>query len=256
MQRVFELIEKVSQREKYDGFFDSIQEFLKEDPQCQYEAYEKAFVSLDKISWNILSEKAISHYFDHRPGQLKQGFFNQLNEAFAYQFLVWQKYQNVQIIYEDKSTKTPDIAYEINGHKFYCEVKTISISEKEIQKWQESTKYSNDEIEYYQDDKGVKVKGVNDGIEYEELSKGFLIQLWNIVCEAFHMQIKSQNENKGEGIVFIIVNFDDRALTHYERYKEQIMEVLYRHPVPEIYIKVHLTANKWIHKQENLITSS
>ncbi len=65
---------------------------------------------LDDESWHILKEKALQHYFDHRKSQKTQGFFNQLNEAFAYRYLVNKGFKNIRFIKEDKN-KRPDIEY-------------------------------------------------------------------------------------------------------------------------------------------------
>lgn len=67
-----------------------------------YQVYNNALIVLDDESWKILKEKALQHYFDHRRGQKKQSFFNQLNEAFAYRSAnsyQWQVAPYVQISY-------------------------------------------------------------------------------------------------------------------------------------------------------------
>ena len=53
-------------------------------------AYDRALSTLDDESWDILKNKALQHYLDHRNGKRKEGFFNQLNEAFAYRHLIKQ----------------------------------------------------------------------------------------------------------------------------------------------------------------------
>src|SRR5262245_21184870 len=115
MKRVFELINAVKQSYPNDCFFDGVHNSLKVSSQAraQYRAYESAFQYLDSESWKELKTKAIQHIQDHRQGQLKQGFFNQLNYAFAYQYIVRKGYQQVKILAETRRT-TPDLSYQSN----------------------------------------------------------------------------------------------------------------------------------------------
>lgn len=229
MLRMKELINKVNVRYPKDNFFRDIDYNLKSHKLIRqyYETYEQAFSFLDEESWNILSKKALEHYLDHRKGQLKQGFFNQLNEAFAHQFLFEQGYTNIKIKQENKKQKTPDIEYNDGGRIKYCEVKTIGASDDEIIRTRQSISIDNS--------------------IYESLSDGFLNQLNKILNQGYQ-QIKEQG-NDADGMLFVIINFDDFTLQHYEKYKQQILELLTNHPVPEIFIKIGLISNQTIHKQ-------
>jgi hypothetical protein len=90
MQRIRELIASTKTKYPSDEFFSSIETTWKTSRQAraQYAGYERALRVLDPESWAALKAKAVAHFSDHRKGQLKQGFFNQLNEAFAYEHLV------------------------------------------------------------------------------------------------------------------------------------------------------------------------
>ena len=87
MQRMRELVCEVQAANPSDGFFATLDETLRSSSQARaiYRAYDRALSGLDLASWHELTRKAIGHFSNHRKGQLKQGFFNQLNEAFAYQ---------------------------------------------------------------------------------------------------------------------------------------------------------------------------
>ena len=89
MRRIRELIAVVNEAHPKDRFFANIDTTLRASRQAraQYRAYGRALNCLDPQSWAELKEKAARHFLDHRKGQLKQGFFNQLNEAFAYEHL-------------------------------------------------------------------------------------------------------------------------------------------------------------------------
>ena len=226
MKRMRELIERVKVTYPDDSFFNDLDEVFELSSQAssQYQAYELAFSYLDPASWQILSQKAMEHFKDHREGQLKQGFFNQLNEAFAYQFLVQCGYENVRVLNENGNTR-PDLTYDAAGIKRYCEVKTIGLSDDEIKRYETGEAF--------------------DGTVYMELSDGFLRQLNDDLVRA-HEQITSQGSH---GLVFVIVNFDDFTLTYYEQYHKQITEFLAHHKVPEVYIKVGLLSKHEIYKK-------
>ena len=125
----------------------------------------------------------MKHYPEYREGQKKQGFFNQLNEAFAYRYLVNSKgVENIQFLKEGRS-KTPDIKFVVNNKQLYCEVKTLGISDDEIK--HRKTSSSGDPIDEY-------------------LSDGFLNKFKYAVESAWE-QINSCGTN---GLAYIHVNFD------------------------------------------------
>jgi hypothetical protein len=135
MKRVRELIEAVRLAHPKDRFFDRFVESCRENPgkRKAYRTYDDAFRVLDPISWQVLKQKAIAHFRDHRKGQLKQGFFNQLNEAFAYRHLVRQGYRNVELLRES-GHPVPDLRYNNGRTLRHCEVKTLNISDVEIER--------------------------------------------------------------------------------------------------------------------------
>lgn len=98
-----EIINLVNAKHPQDNFFALLSDDMNYSSQARalYRTYDRALSILDPASWNELSQKAINHFTDHRKGQLKQGFFNQFNEAFAYQFLIRQGYSDVAILPEN-----------------------------------------------------------------------------------------------------------------------------------------------------------
>ena len=135
MERILELIQAVREKYPNDDFFISIEQKLKDNVdhvKKYYDEYNKALMTLDDESWSILKIKAIKNSFNSRKGQRKQGFFNHLNEAFAYQYLVTIGCTNTKVLAETNVKKTPDISYEKQGEKQYCEVKSIGISDDEV----------------------------------------------------------------------------------------------------------------------------
>jgi hypothetical protein len=228
MRRMLDLVELTKKAHPHDQFFANLDETLRSSSQAraQYKAYDRALSYLDPESWKVLSEKAVVHFTDHREGQLKQGFFNQLNEAFAYQFLIRRGYKGVTVLREDGSKK-PDLTY-INGTaRHYCEVKSIGISDNELNR--------------------RAAEDVFDASIYQKLSEEFLLKFDGMLKKAY-VQISSQS---GPGLVFVVARFDDFTLSHYDKYRKQISQLLSTHEVPEVFVKIGLIGSRYIHKQRN-----
>ncbi|WP_428717141.1 hypothetical protein [Undibacterium curvum] len=218
------LLQLIKAKYPNDAYICKLDEALHVSTQARaiFRAYDKALDCLDQSSWEILSQKAIDHFFDHRSGQLKQGFYNQLNEAFAYKFLLRQGYSHVSILRENGKT-TPDLSYCCGTEIRYCEVKSIGISEEEIDR--------------------LDAGDVFNGSVYFDLSAGFMRKL-DADIKLGYKQIASKGT---EGIVFIVANLDDFTLTHYERYRMQIAEHLSKVENPEVYVMVGLLGGRKIH---------
>lgn len=225
MRRVFELIGAVVASHPEDKFFADFERTLNQTPGklAYYRAYERAFSTLDDVSWCLLKQKAIRHFRQHRPGQLKEGFFNQLNEAFAYRYLVQRGHTDVRLVVEDQVSR-PDIAYREAGQLKYCEVKTIGVSENEISRREGSE--------------------VINGSTYVALDSGFFRKL-NADIDTALSQIEAQC---ADGLVFLVARFDDFTLAYYENYRRQIAASLYGHRAPEIYLKIDLAGSRRIYK--------
>jgi len=135
MRRIDELISDVRGAFPNDPFCESVAESCPANALQgrYYRTYDDALRLLDARSWQVLSKKAKEHFLDHRDGQTKQGFFNQLNEAFAYRHLLRCGYRDVQMLSESQRP-TPDIRYTESGQMKHCEVKTLGISDEEIQR--------------------------------------------------------------------------------------------------------------------------
>jgi hypothetical protein len=224
MRRIRELIARVSAAHPGDDFFVGVRQTLKVAPDArrQFQAYERALSILDPESWAVLQAKAVAHFTDHRPGQRKQGFFNQLNDAFAYQYLVRRGYKPVRILREVGKTQ-PDIEYLDRREKCFCEVKTIGISDEVIAR-------------------RAKLQVTSSSI-YQELSGGFLKKLESAL-DAADRQIKA----RGKGLIYLLVHFDDFTFDYYDQYRKQITTCLESHIADSIYVKIGLLGRKHIRK--------
>ncbi len=198
MRRVRELVGAVRSRYPEDKFFTGFEESCRRlrSKQAAYRTYEDALRWLDDGSWRLLKQKALNHFRDHRSGQLKQGFFNQLNEAFAYRHLVRRKHRRVRLLPET-GAPMPDLEYFEGRSRRLCEVKTIGISDQEISRRQSREGFRN---------------------AYVHLGRGFIDKLWSTIS-AGRRQISAQGSH---GLVYIIVNLDDIAQDHYCAYRREL----------------------------------
>ena len=221
MTRFREFIEDVRKAHPEDQFLADFAESCRVNPAKAraYRTYDDALRVLDTHSWHILKGKAIRDYRNHRRGQLKQPFFNQLNEAFAYGYLTRQGCTHVEIL-QESNTPTPDIRYVEAGALKHCEVKSIGLSDAEIQR---------------------RESGEVHETSYERLDNGFLNKLSSAIGKA-----KAQIDSQGtDGLVYLIVRFDDMA-PDYQGYKRQLREYFRKHDIRDVYIKFGLRGSRRI----------
>lgn len=224
MRRIRELVTLIRAsypRDRFIANFDqklSIPEF-----GSDYRAYERALSFLDRESWMELQAKALRHFLDHRPGQLKQGFFNQLNDAFAYRHLVRRGYRNVRVLREDGTTQ-PDLEYFDGDEKLFCEVKTLGVSDEEIAR-------------------RLSPKRFRSSIYYE-LDEGFLRKLRNTLDVA-QRQINARGAN---GMIYLFLIFDDFTGEHYYTYRKQVHACVHMHKAKNVYVKIGLRGRRYIEK--------
>lgn len=223
VKRLRELIAEIRTRYPSDDFFADFEESCRVETEKRrhYRCYNDVLMLLDHDSWNILKQKAIEHFMEEREGQRKQGFFNQLNEAFAYRHLLRKGFRNVRFIPEG-AMQTPDISFLDGGKQSYCEVKTVGISVLEINRRTRQTAF--------------------DGAVYTNLNELFLNKLSAAVDRAWE-QIHSVGRT---GLVFILVRFDDFVLDHYRRYREQLSKFCRDKGFQHMVIKVGHQRNRRI----------
>ena len=226
MQRIRELIAAVNRRCPEDRFFQNFEQVIQESRQAraQYRSYDRALQSLDSTSWEELRKKSVCHFQDYRLGQLKQGFFNQVNDAFAYEHLARRGYSSIRILAESGKT-TPDIEYYDGSEMAGCEVKTLGISDELIQR-RESI-------------------GAFSGSTYQRLSPEFIRKFKKVISEA-HEQIISQYS---QGLVYLVAHFDDFTMSYYPTYRHQLKTALEEHDVKDIYLKAGLLRNRHVEKR-------
>ncbi len=231
MPRFSELLCELRSMFPRDWYLARVAESIAIIPQARsmFETYERAISTLNDSSWNILKQKAISHFPNNIDDRGKQAFFNQLNEAFAFRFLLSRGYDQIGFVPEDthksRRKKTPDIHFMRNNAMAYCEVKTLSISQDEIVR--------------------ARSGDVYDTCIYEQLDTPFLESKLVSALDIATQQITSHG---ADGVIYLIVNFDNFTLNYYSTYRKQIIKFLStRYPTQEVYIKVGIQSRKYIH---------
>ena len=215
MHRVLELVSATRTAHQSDTFFAGLEQSLaaRSSKRRFYAAYERAFAKLDEESWGNLKSKAVAHFHESRPHQLKGPFFDQLNDAFAYCWLLGQHFQHVKVLREQNGShqsKQPDIAYQHQGVGYFCDTKTINTSANELQ---------NRNVIAYRDSSRYAVlhptllKKYDDAINYGK------------------EQINALGKN---GLVFVIAWEDDFTGTYADKHREAVRTHLRTHAFPVV----------------------
>jgi hypothetical protein len=119
--------------------------------------------------------------------------------------------------------KSSDIEFEdARGQIMHCEVKSLGISDDEICR--------------------RSSRKVYDGMVYFILKEEFLNKLHKAIDSAW-TQIHSRGT---DGLVFILITFDDIALDHYKRHRKQLITSLRSRRQSNLFIKIGLLGNKRI----------
>lgn len=215
MKRITELVNEVRRKHPKDDFLSNFESSCEENPLKRnfYRSYERALASLDEESWLILKEKAINHFRDHRPGQLKTGFFNQLNEAFAYSYLVDYGFANVKFLREGRFQQA-DLGFVKEDRPGLCEVKSIGISDDEI-----SRRSSNEYID----------SSVNSSLSPEFLTK------LNSTIDSAKPQIAAYPDTS---FVYVVIEFDDFTRDFLADYRAQLETFVSTYPTRNLILQV------------------
>jgi hypothetical protein len=220
MRRVGELVAAVRSVYPHDPFFARFAESCRNNPQKAkiYCTYEDALRWLDPDSWATLKGKAVAHFRDHRPGQLKQGFFNQLNEAFAYRHLARRGYGGVRMLPET-GRQVPDLEYFEGRQRLSCEVKTVGRSDEEVFRRGSREAFAN---------------------VYLHLSDGFFRKLRSTIAVA-RSQIQSRST---KGMAYLVMIPDDMVLDNYDSYRRAVAAFARAEDVVDVYIKFDVRFNR------------
>lgn len=153
---------------------------------------------LDQNAWEHLKAEAIPYLTKRNPSRGWEQFFNILNQAKAYNYLVRQNCDGVHFVPKAARKQTPDLEARRNGVSVLCEVKTINISKDE----------ANDRA-------SRKAKLVR-----YTLSEG-IFKKFKSNMELATGQMRAYDETASH-MLYCIVNFDDSLHEYSDDYRKQL----------------------------------
>ncbi|MEW8646559.1 MAG: hypothetical protein AB2563_10700 [Candidatus Thiodiazotropha endolucinida] len=205
MTRMEEILQLLIDEYQDDWWLNDLKIVIENDEDFlldQLNIYSEALKILDIESWVVIRDKVVIAFKQNTKRRGKQAFFNLLNEVLAYEHLIEANYQDVSLLSENGNKKTPDLKFFKNKTECYCEVKTIGVSEEEL-------------------DRTENMESFNDSI-YSKLGNGFFNKLSSTIEHAIDQLYPDTPHN----IIYIIIKFDDFFNSYYETYKHQISEYL------------------------------
>jgi hypothetical protein len=171
---------------------------------------EAELQGLDVSAWAAIKAKLTPLPKKHKMRVL-QPLYDTLNEAKGYNYLARIGRANVHFIPESaiKGQKTPDLGADAQGRKVLCDVKTINISEKEIDRRRSG---------------GV-------GINTDQLDSGFLGKLKSNLEHAKAQMLAYDPDGTVRKIAYVVVNYDDGLHEYADRYWPQITKFVTDNPI-------------------------
>lgn len=138
--------------------------------------------------------------------------------------MICRGFDDVRFLEEVENRSNPDLTFLVKSHLYCCEVKTLGIS--------------NDEINRRKDNFSVL-----DDTDYERLSEEFLSNKFSNAISEAKQQI---NRFGTKGLIYIIINFDDFTLDHYQTYRKQLVSYSKDKKYENLFIKIGLSGNRRI----------
>ena len=248
MARVHDLIAAIRTAHPTDPFFHNFEASLRTDPlkRSYYAAYERAFSCLDDTSWTNLRSKAVAHSHEQRPKRVKAPLFDQLNDAFAYRWLVNRGFSQVTILPEDHraTQKSPDISFCGCGRELACDVKTLNVSNNELDR-RCAPDYN------IPDGTPANPKYYDWSTTFQKLHPTFFKKIDEAVAKGTE-QIRTRCKN---GLVFILVHSDDYASTFYPEHRVCIASHLRRFQDIAVVVKFGVVGQRRIEHIDSLLVA-
>ncbi|MDO8987994.1 MAG: hypothetical protein Q7U91_00005 [Sideroxyarcus sp.] len=171
-------------------------------------AYEQELRRLDVAAWEFLKGEVNRHRNKFNGGALRgrQQIMSFLNQARAYNYLVDIVCSHVRFIPEKEidGLKTPDLEGVLNERKVLCEVKTLHISDLEM-------------------DRRKREKGWETERPDDRRYINFLCEkLKSHLCKAISQMSSYDDSYDVKRIAFIVINFDEFFSNKKAEYYSQI----------------------------------
>jgi hypothetical protein len=182
-----------------------------------YERWEGALQSLDADAWQDLKNEASPRLMSRdKRGRGWEALFDILNQAHAYNYLT--RIGCTEVIFVPRAkTETPDLAGMIGGRTIICEVKTLNISNDEVQRRRNHTV----------------------GKLTILLSAGFFRKLGSAINKAQNQMCAWDTSGSARHMVYVSPCFDDFLAECKEEYFRQIDDHLVAHPYHGVEIVMH-----------------
>jgi hypothetical protein len=197
LRRIYEIRDAFPHPDQLDASLAAIPRKL-----TIYREIEADLQALDELSWHFLKSELVSCRRDSKRGW--QSLFDKLNQAKAYRYLKGAGYTDIEFIPPSSlnGCKTPDLRACRKSEKALCEVKTINVSDVEVQRRASGG-----------------VQAISDQLDPEFFDK------LRSTLTAAESQIKAyESEPATKKIAYVIVNFDDRFHEYANHYQNQIAE--------------------------------
>jgi hypothetical protein len=174
---------------------------------------EAELQGLDTAAWEALKVK-LTPFPKRDKKRVLQPLYDILNEAKGYNFLKRIGYTNVHFIPTSaiEGQKTPDLGADAQGCKVLCDVKTINISEKEID----------------------RRRSGGAGCSTDQLDNGFLNKLKSDLEYAKAQMLAYDSDSATRKIAFVVLNYDDGLHEYADRYWPQITQFLVANPIIDL----------------------
>lgn len=226
--RVYELKDLIKDHNVPTAYFQDFENSIKNDPAGNIKKgvffrYELAFQSLDIKAWKFLKNKIKKKNYltkGHPKGRGWEQLIATFNEAHGYVFLNDMGCSGIQFIPEknNEGGETPDLRGEFRGNLVLCEVKTLNISDFEVNRRREGL--------------AGDIQGWLDPKFFDTKLKG-AIEKAKAQMESFETVANVRR------IVYLIPNFDDLLGEYKVNYYEQIDQYLGDNPFSGIEIVFH-----------------
>jgi len=222
MPRVNELRALIADQTAEDAYFQDFDNSVRAEPsKARVWFYrEQVLQELDQHSWEYL-KKELLPYLTAKDGRGRgwQQLITILNQAHAYRYLKHMGCLGLAFI--PPATKqgqdTPDIEAKLDGARVLCEVKTINISDEEVQARTTGTGRST----------------------LDKLDQGFFEKLEAALTKASQQMNAYDNSDDVVRIVYLVPDFDDSLGEYKVGYYGQIDQHLASIPSRQIQIVFH-----------------
>jgi hypothetical protein len=215
-------LQRISQLREYSISLHSPKAYFRADDDKLSNPYKRKFFvamecelqGLDAEAWAFLKSEALPRLSAPHPARRWHQLFDTLNEAKGYNHLVSIGCKNIRFIPRAKTNKvqTPDLLGFLGAAIVLCEVKTINVSDDEVERF--------------------ATGGVGTTLPY--LEKEFFDKLSSVIRTAASQLLAFDKGSADRRIVYVVFNFDDRFHECADAYREQIKAYIAHASLPNV----------------------